>query len=105
MNFFKTFAMVGLVGIGMAYGEDVLPTSKMAYAEDATKKKYVVFIKLSAPFTPAIRSRLRFEYMYDDKGLFYSVIREIIRTNKSYTATPFEGTKNVSTNNPIPNNK
>ena len=81
MNFFRTLAMVGLVGVGMVYGED------------APKKRYVVLVKPYAPFNAAIRSRLRFEYLFDDKGLFYSVIRELISPNKADTATPSEGSK------------
>ena len=46
MNLFKTLVMVGLVGVGMAYGDDVLPTSK-----NQPSKLPVIDVSLSTDFT------------------------------------------------------
>ena len=46
MNLFKTLAMVGLVGVGMVYGEDVLLISK-----NQPSKLPVIDVSLSTDFT------------------------------------------------------
>jgi hypothetical protein len=46
MNLFKTLAMVGLVGVGMVYGESVLPTSKNQH-----DKLPVIEVSLNTDYT------------------------------------------------------
>ena len=54
MNFFKTLAMVGLVGVGMVYGEDLY--SKMYYLREAYKKEDFKKRYVDQPYAYAIGS-------------------------------------------------